>query len=87
MMRVIKYYLTTAALLLTACTTPAPIAPVSRYPQAVDMQPCPPLDKPDNGSLASLYRYGVSAAHRYHDCSAHHDNLIDWVKRGEATPH
>jgi hypothetical protein len=51
------------------------------------MQPCPPPDKPDNGSLASLYRYGVSAAHRYHDCRARHDNLIDWVKRGEAAPH
>lgn len=86
-MRVIKYYLTTAALLLSACTTPAPITPVSRYPQAADMQPCPPPDKPADGSLASLYRYGVSAAHRYHDCRAHHDNLIDWVKRGEAAPH
>lgn len=77
-----KHIILCAAMLLTACAG-VPEAPVlARYPQAADMQSCPPLDQPVDGTLASLYRSHVSAAHRYHDCRSRHDNLIEWVKRG-----
>jgi uncharacterized lipoprotein len=71
-----------AVLLLAACASNPPEPRMARYPQAADMQPCPPLEKPADGTLASLYRSHVSAAHQYHACRARHDNLVEWVKRG-----
>jgi len=71
-----------ACLLLTACAGVSPETRPARHPEAADLQPCPPLDKPADGSLAGLYRSHVSTAHRYHDCTAQHDSLIEWVKRG-----
>ena len=81
-----KHIILCAALLLTACATPAPETRVSRYPQAADMQPSPPLENPSDGTLASLYRYGVNAAHQYNTCRAHHNNLIEWIERGASAP-
>lgn len=75
-----KHIILCAAVLLTACAT-TNTHDLRRYPQAADMLPCQPLEKPADGTLASLYRYGVSAAHRYHDCSARHGNLVDWITR------
>lgn len=77
-----------AVIILCGCATIDPSRTrVSRYPQPDDMQPCPLLEKPADGTLASLYRHGVKAAHQYHECRARHDNLIEWVKRGEDAPH
>lgn len=78
-----KYIILCTALILAGCATPSTETRVARYPQATDMQPSPPLDQPADGSLASLYRYGVNAAHQYNDCRAHHNNLIEWVIRGD----
>lgn len=77
-----KSIILTAALLLTACASTPPAQILTRTPVAADIQPCPPLEKPADGTLASLYRSHVSAAHRYNDCRARHNNLIEWVKRG-----
>lgn len=77
-----KHIILCAALLLTACASQPPAQILTRSPEAADLQPCPPLDKPADGSLASVYRSHISAAERYHDCRARHDQLIEWVRRG-----
>lgn len=78
----------TAVMLLPGCSAikgifAPPEARIARYPQADDMQSCPAPGAPADGTLASLYRHSVNTAYLYHECRDRHDNLIEWVKRGE----
>lgn len=72
------------ALLAGCASSPVPVAPAAhaRFPPASAMVECEPLDRAADGTLAEVYRVGVSAGHKYQDCSARHSELVDWVRRG-----
>ena len=74
-------------ILLAGCAaSPVPVAPVAhaRFPPASAMAECEPLDRAADGTLAEVYRVGVSAGHKYQDCRARHSELVEFIKRGDS---
>lgn len=70
-------------ILLGGCAAnPVAEAP-KRFPPVEAMAACPPLDQASDGTLAEVYRAAVSAGHKYQDCRARHNELVEWVRRGE----
>ena len=76
-----KYVLILFTFFLFGCSTPVPVE--VKFPEAPQdlMEPCPPLDKLQDGAkLSEVAKNVVGNYTKYHGCSVKHDAFIEWYQ-------